>query len=154
MVSVVAHTSNMHSLVPLRRHHSRSSCPHPMLKSLKLGELGIERDPFVLPSDWRSEVLRSSVRSMVDMQRSSVLTHVDRLQISSAGVHGELALLLSGGRSRECFLLSILLENPADISSASDHLVRVGGSARAARRPAIFAMSETRSVQLISASVL
>ena len=50
-----------------------------MLKSLKLGELGIERDPFVLPSDWRSEVLRSNVRSMVDMQRFSVLALVERL---------------------------------------------------------------------------
>ena len=50
-----------------------------MLKSLKLGELGMERDPFVLPSDWRSEVLRSNVRSMVDMQRFSVLALVERL---------------------------------------------------------------------------
>jgi len=102
MLSVVANASKMHSLVPLWRHYSRSSCPHPMLKSLKLGELGIERDPFVLPSDWRSEVLRRSVRSMVDMQRSSVLARVERLQTSSAGVHGEVALLLSSGRSREC----------------------------------------------------
>ena len=69
----------------------------------------MERDPFVLPSDWRSEVLRSSVRSMVDMQRSSAVARVERLQISSAGGHGEVALLLSGGRSRECFLLSIHL---------------------------------------------
>jgi len=76
LLSAIAHTSKMHSLVPLWRHHSRSSCPHPMLKSLKLGELGIERDPFVLPSDWRSEVLRSSVRSMVDMQRSSLMSNV------------------------------------------------------------------------------
>ncbi len=79
MLTVVAHASRMHGLVPLWRHHSRSSCPHPMLKSLKLGELGIERDPFVLPSDWRSEVLRSSVRSMVDMKRSSALARVERL---------------------------------------------------------------------------
>ncbi len=121
-LSVVANASKMHSLVPLWRHHSRSSCPHPMLKSLKLGELGMERDPFVLPSDWRSEVLRSSVRSMVDMQRSSAVARVERLQISSAGGHGEVALLLSGGRSRDCFLLSIPLENPADISSASHHV--------------------------------
>ena len=79
VLSVVAHASKMHSLLLLWRHHSRSSCPHPMLKSLKLGELGIERDPFVLPSDWRSEVLRSNVRSMVDMQRFSVLALVERL---------------------------------------------------------------------------
>ena len=40
-----------------------------MLKSLKLGELGIERDPLVLPSCWRSEdVLRSKVRSIVDIR--------------------------------------------------------------------------------------
>ncbi len=40
-----------------------------MLKSLKLGELGIDKDPFVLPSDWRSEVLRSKVRNMLDIQK-------------------------------------------------------------------------------------
>ncbi len=72
----------------------------------------------------------------------------------SAGVHGELALVLSGGRNTECFLLSILLENPADISSASDHLVRVGRSARAPRRPATFADQCERSlINWISARI-
>lgn len=36
-----------------------------MLKSLKLGELGIERDPLLLPSYCRSDVLRNKVRSIV-----------------------------------------------------------------------------------------
>jgi len=46
MLAVVAHASRMHGLVPLRRHHSHSSCPHPMLKSLKLGELGLKGIPL------------------------------------------------------------------------------------------------------------
>ena len=40
-----------------------------MLKSLKLGELGIDIDPLELPSGFRSEVLRSRVRNMPDMPK-------------------------------------------------------------------------------------
>lgn len=44
-----------------------------MLKSLKLGELGIDRDPLLLPSVGRSEllVLRSKVRNILDIHRAS-----------------------------------------------------------------------------------
>ena len=38
-----------------------------MLKSLKLGELGMDTDPLLLPSDCRSDVLRSKVRNIVDL---------------------------------------------------------------------------------------
>lgn len=51
-----------------RPENSLSSWPTPMLKSLKLGELGMDRDAFELPSEFRSEEVRSNVRSMVEIK--------------------------------------------------------------------------------------